>query len=170
MDLFTERSHRGSAKQARHLEGFALRCSSNTSSDSPLSSRSTVPLFSQLHSVGARPGHRTAGSLSSCSNFTRVPFVPPRSGELRTQKLKSHLARPKSLNVRPLKPGVGQYIAIRATLTARDFFLAYLYPSGPFICIFPKPLLISPFWLWLTHGSCVGPPNKIGHPAGCRFP
>ena len=27
-----------------------------------------------------------------------------------------------------------------------------------------------PCWLWLTHGSCVGPQNKIGHPAGCRFP
>ena len=25
-------------------------------------------------------------------------------------------------------------------------------------------------WLWLTHGSCVCPQNKIGHPAGCRFP
>ena len=25
-------------------------------------------------------------------------------------------------------------------------------------------------WLWLTPGSCVGPQNKIGHPAGCRFP
>ena len=25
-------------------------------------------------------------------------------------------------------------------------------------------------WLWLTHGSCVGPQNKIGHPAGGRFP
>ena len=25
-------------------------------------------------------------------------------------------------------------------------------------------------WLLLTHGSCVGPQNKIGHPAGCRFP
>ena len=25
-------------------------------------------------------------------------------------------------------------------------------------------------WLCLTHGSCVGPQNKIGHPAGCRFP
>ena len=25
-------------------------------------------------------------------------------------------------------------------------------------------------WLWLTHGSCVGPQNKTGHPAGCRFP
>ena len=27
-----------------------------------------------------------------------------------------------------------------------------------------------PCWLWLIYGSCVGPQNKIGHPAGCRFP
>ena len=25
-------------------------------------------------------------------------------------------------------------------------------------------------WLWLIHGSCTGPQNKIGHPTGCRFP
>ena len=55
----------------------------------------------------------------------------PRSGELRMQKLKSHLVRTQSLNVLPLKPGVGQYIATHGTLTARDFFLAYFYPSGP---------------------------------------
>ena len=60
------------------------------------------------------------------------------SGELRTQKLKSHLVRTQSLNVLPLKPGVGQYIATHATLTARDFFLAYFYTSGPFTCIFSK--------------------------------
>ena len=53
----------------------------------------------------------------------------PRSGELRTQKLKSHLVRPQSLKVLLLKPGVGQYIAIHATFTARDFFLAYFYTS-----------------------------------------
>ena len=47
-----------------------------------------------------------------------------RSGELRTQKLKSHMLRKRSLKVVPLKPGVGQYIAMHATLTARDFFLA----------------------------------------------
>ena len=35
-----------------------------------------------------------------------------RSGELRTQKLRSHLLRTQSLEVLPLKPGVGQYIAI----------------------------------------------------------
>ena len=40
----------------------------------------------------------------------------------------------------PLKLGVSQYTAMHATLTARDFFLANLYPSGPFTCIFLKPL------------------------------
>ena len=71
----------------------------------------------------------------------------PRSGELRTQKLKSHLVRTQCLNVLPLKVEVGQYIAIHATLTARDFFLAYFYPSGPFTCIGSKT---SPNY------SCVG--------------
>ena len=93
------------------------------------------------------------------------------SGELGTQKLKSHLMRIQSLKAFPLKPGVGQYIAMHATLSARDCFLTYFYPSGPFSCIFFQNL--SQFflcWVWLTHGSCVGPQNKIGHPAGGRFP
>ena len=51
-------------------------------------------------------------------------FYFPRSGELRTQKLKSHQLRTQSLIVLPLKPGVGQYIAIHAMLTARELFLA----------------------------------------------
>ena len=73
------------------------------------------------------------------------------SGELWMQKLKSHLLRTKKLKVLPLEPGVGQYIAIHATLTARDFFLASFFPSGPFTCIFPQT---SPEFflclLWLT--------------------
>ena len=60
----------------------------------------------------------------------------PLFGKIFLQKLKSHLVRTQSLNVLSLKPGVGQYIAIHATLTARAFFLANFYPSGPFICIF----------------------------------
>ena len=54
-----------------------------------------------------------------------VAFTVPHSGGLRPQKLKSHLVRTQSLNVLPLQPGVGQYIAIHATLTAGDFFVAY---------------------------------------------
>ena len=80
-----------------------------------------------------------------------VSLFKPRSGELRTQKLKSHPVRTQSLKILPLKSGVGQYIAIHATLTARVFFLAYFYPLGPFTCIFSKT---SPdfflCWLWLT--------------------
>ena len=44
--------------------------------------------------------------------------------------------RTQSLKVLPLKPGVGQFIAMHATLTARDIFLANFYPSSLFICIF----------------------------------
>ena len=66
-------------------------------------------------------------------------------------------------DVLPLKPGVGQYIAIHDTLTARDFFLAYFYHSGPFTCFFSKTS--SNFVR-----SCVSLQNKIGQPAGCRFP
>ena len=90
-----------------------------------------------------------------------------RSGELQTQKLKSHLLRTQSLKFLPLKSGVGQYIDIHATLTARCFFLANFYPSGPFTCISPKPLPIFPVLAVAYTGSCVGPQNKIGHSAGC---
>ena len=109
---------------------------------------------------------------SSLKRFIPQPSYAPRSGRLRMQKLKSHLVRIQSLNVLPFTPGVGQYIVIHATLNARDFFfLAYFYTSGPFTCIFSKTSPdFSLCWLWLTHGSCVGPQNKIGHPAGCRFP
>ena len=77
-----------------------------------------------------------------------TPCYIPRSGELRTQTLKSHLVRKHILNVLPLKPGVGQYIAIHATLTARDFFLDYFYPSSPFTCIFA--INLSRFFLCLA--------------------
>ena len=69
--------------------------------------------------------------------------TPPPPNELRMQKFKSHLMKTQSLNVLPLKPGEGQYIAINATLTARDFFLISTLPvHSP--AFFPKPLLISP--------------------------
>ena len=44
----------------------------------------------------------------------------------------------------PLKAW-SRYIAIYATLTARDFFFAHFYPSGPFTFIFfLKHLPVSP--------------------------
>ena len=96
----------------------------------------------------------------------------PRSGELRTQKLKSPLMRTQSLKVLPpLKPGVGQYIDMHATLTARDFFFANVYPSGPFTFIFFQSLSrVFPVLAVANTGSRVGQQNKIGHPALCRVP
>ena len=53
-------------------------------------------------------------SSPSSSSSSSSPSSSPRSGELRTQNLKSHLVRTQSLNVLPLKPRVGQYMAIHA--------------------------------------------------------
>ena len=89
-----------------------------------------------------------SSALALYSNILLLLFPSPRSGELRTQKLKSHLVRTQSLNALPLKPGVGQYMAIHATFTAMGFFLAYIYPSSPFTCIYSKT---SPDFF-----SCVG--------------
>ena len=87
------------------------------------------------------------------------------------QKLKSHLLRTQSLKVLPLKTGVGQYVAMHATLTVRDSFLANFYPSDPFICIFFQNFSqVFPVLAVANTGFYVRPQNKIGHPAGCRFP
>ena len=78
--------------------------------------------------------------------------------------------RTQSLNVLSLKPGAGQQIDT-----------CYAYCQGIIPCLFlPFQSIhlhffqnLSRFflcWLWLTHGSCVGSQNQIGHPAGCRFP
>ena len=70
------------------------------------------------------------------------------------------------LKVLPFKPGAGLYIALRATPTTGDFFLAKFYPSGPFTCVLSKtsPEFFSVLAVANT-GSCVGPQNRIGPPA-----
>ena len=98
--------------------------------------------------------------VKSCMMFSCTRC--PRSGELRTKKLKSHLLRTQSLRGLSFKPGIGQYIAIHATLTARDFFRADFYPRGhecsrninktpkhvwQFFC-FCVPKLLIEFELW----------------------
>ena len=100
-------------------------------------------------------------------------YAMPRSGELRTQKLKSNLVRTQSSKVFPLKPGVGQYIYYSHTCLAycQGFlpclFLPFRYIHLHFFSNLSRFFLC---WLWLTHGSCVGPQDKICHPTGCRFP
>ena len=49
-------------------------------------------------------------------------------------------------------------------------FPANFYPSGPFTCIFSKFLPTFPVLAVANTGSSVGPQNKIGLLAGCRFP
>ena len=55
---------------------------------------------------------KTTNIIHYVSSTTKIKYykTTPCSGELRMQKLKSHLVRTQSLNVLPLKPGVGQYI------------------------------------------------------------
>ena len=125
-----------------------------------------------MHHLWLRPNHG-AGSIESCSqkslhepniHITTMLFIVlvqkyiysfvlmcPCSGELWMQKLKSCLVRTQSLNILPLKPGVGKCIAIYAMLTAGSFFPAYFYPSGPFTHIFSKtsPNFFAR-WPWLT--------------------
>ena len=63
--------------------------------------------------------------LNSVS-FKGKLYVIPCSGELQTHKLRSHSLWAQSSKVL-LKPGAGQHIAVHATPTARDFFLANFY-------------------------------------------
>ena len=99
-----------------------------------------------------------------------IIIITPQCGELRTQKLKSHLVSTQSLNVLPLKPGVGQYIAIHATLTASGLFLAYFLPfRSNHLQNFQSLSRVFPVVAVACTGFCVGPQNKVGHPAGCRF-
>ena len=79
-------------------------------------------------------------SLSS-SGLT-FAWLVSRSGELQTQKLKSHLVRTQSINVLPLKPGAGQDIAIPATLIARVSSLRISTHPVHSPAFFPKPLPI----------------------------
>ena len=78
------------------------------------------------------------------------------------------------LKVLPVKRGVGQYIAIHVTPTARDFFLSYstlpMHSPAVFFFFFPNLSRVFPVLAVANTSSCEGPPNKTGHPAGCRFP
>ena len=82
----------------------------------------------------------------------------------------SHRLRTQNLRVLPFIPGAGLYIAVHATPTARNFFLANFYPSGLFSCIFSKTSLeffFPPVLALANTGSCVGLKNKTDHLAHC---
>ena len=110
--------------------------------------------------------------LNSTYFYVPEQFIhsPPQWGAANADS-KSNLISTQSLKVLPLKTGVGQYIAMHATLIAKDLLFANFYPSRPFTCIFSKisPKLF-PVLAAVNTGSCAGPQNKTGHLAGCRFP
>ena len=80
------------------------------------------------------------------NSYSHLYFDTCRGG-MRMQKLKTHMLRTQSSKILPFEPGAGLYMAMHAVPTAMDFSLVSFYPSGPFTCIFPKPLLSF---------SCVG--------------
>ena len=88
-----------------------------------------------------------------------------RSGELRTKKLKSHLLWTRNLKFLPLKPGVGQYIAIHPTPTARDSSLLISTHPVHLPAFFQNLSRVFPVLAVANTGFCVGPQNKIGPPA-----
>ena len=94
-------------------------------------------------------------------------FLSSRSGVLRTQKLKSHVFRTWRSDFLPFKPGAGPYIAMHATSTARDFFLANFYPSPVFLQNLSQVVSVL---VVANTGSCVGPQNRICRPAGSKLP
>ena len=128
-------------------------------------------VFSQPTELGMAPRQQCfVFWMTFSAVLTEETWSLPCSGELQTQKLKSHLVRTQSLKVLHVKPGVDQYIAIHDILTARDFFLVYSTLPAHSLAFLPKPLLIFfPVSAVANTGSCVDPQNKIGHLAKCRF-
>ena len=93
-----------------------------------------------------------------------------RSEELRTQKLKSHLVRTQ-LERSPFKAWSRSVCSHTCNAYCQGFFPCLFLPYRPIqLHFFQNLSRFLLYWLWLTHGSCVGPQNKIGHPARCRLP
>ena len=91
-----------------------------------------------------------------------MPYV----GVLWMQKLKTHLLmRTQSSKVLPVKPGIGQNIAIHASPTARDFFLELISTLNVCLPAFLQNLSQAlPVLPVANTGSYIGLQNKIGHP------
>ena len=94
------------------------------------------------------------------------------SGELRTQKLKYHLVRTQSLNVLPLKAWSRSVYSHTCYAYCREFFpcLLFLPFQSIHLHFFQNLSQFFPVLALANTGSCVSLQNKIGHPAGCRFP
>ena len=91
-------------------------------------------------------GQATVGGVEESVFATDLNsfYNRPRSWELRTQKLKSHLVRTQSFNVLSLKPGVGQLqpYMLRSLPEISSLLISTLPVHSP--AFFPKSLPIFP--------------------------
>ena len=126
------------------------------------------------HHCPYRLRHLTIGVVVNIIIFlisAPSPLPLPHSGELRTQKLKVPSGENKELKCSPFKTWSRSVYNHTCYAYCQGFLPCLFLPFRSIQLHFFQNL--SRFflcWLWLTHGSCVGPQNKIGHPAGCRFP
>ena len=93
------------------------------------------------------------------------------SGELRTQKLKSHLNENTELMRSPFKAWSRSVYSHTCYAYCQGFLSRLFLPFRSIhLHMFQNLSRFFLCWLWLTHGSCVVPQNKLGHSAGYRFP
>ena len=84
---------------------------------------------------------KTEANSQIWSFYCELSCLPPQWGAANTEIKAPYFENTelKSSSFKAWSRSVS-YIAIHAMLTTRDLFLANFYPSGPFTCIFPKPL------------------------------
>ena len=87
-------------------------------------------------------GFMLTSSCSDCSSCR--PYISSPQWGAADADIKVSSDENTELICSPFKAWSSQYIAMHATLTVRDSFLANFHPSGPFTCIFQKPLQIVP--------------------------
>ena len=107
----------------------------------------------------------------SHNNFWFRSYSLPRSGEPRTQKLKSHQMRTQSLKVSPFKSWSRSVYCHACYAYCQEFLPCLFLPFRSIHLHFFQNL--SQVFLLLAaanSGSSVGQQNKIGRRAGCRFP
>ena len=95
----------------------------------------------------------------------------PCTGELWTQKIKVPFGVNTELKRSPFKAWSRSIYSHTCYAYCQEFLpCLFLLFRSIHLHFFQNLSRLFLCWLWLTHGSCVGPQNKIGHPAGCRFP
>ena len=97
--------------------------------------------------------------------------VQPHSGELRTQKSKSHLVKNTEIKRSPFKAWSRSVYSHTCYAYCQEFLPCLFLPfQSIHLHIFQNLSRVFTVLAVSNTGSCVGPQNKTDHPAGCRFP